>query len=120
MDAAKKGTMKLIIAFLTEALQVFQDCAKVFESTPLDPHRFAETPPDGWHKATPTAQVPERKVKQEEISFEVYTLAEIEAMTPQEYAVKVGCMGLGTQQDLIKALTKKERKKAVKGNAIEL
>lgn len=85
-----------------------------------DPARFAQTPPAGWHKATPEADVPPRKTKAVEVDFDVYTLAEIEAMTDDEYRIKVGSLGIGTRAEMIKLLTKKERKKPERGNAIEL
>lgn len=111
-------------AFLTERIAEARDIwaavVDVFSSKPPDPKRHAETPPENWYKATPTAPVPERPQKAVEVDFNLYTLAEIQAMTEDEYRVKVGCQGLGTRAELIKALTKKEKKKAGNGNAIEL
>lgn len=50
--------MNLVKSFFTEAAAIIRDCAKAFETSPLDPHRFAETPPDWWHsKAARSAQM---------------------------------------------------------------
>lgn len=116
--------MNLLSAFIAERLQEARDIwaavVDVCSSNPPDPTRHAETPPKNWYKATPVADVPDRKQKAQEVDFDVYSLAEIEEMTEDEYRIKVGCMGLGTREEVIKLLTKKEKKKAGNGNAIEL
>lgn len=83
MDAAKKGTMKLLISFFIEAWQVCKDvyaaAVYVWNGPELTPEqikawneRHAETPPDWWHKKTPTAPVPVRKIVETEWQRVVY------------------------------------------------
>lgn len=110
----------LFAAVRRDAADIIAAVKDVCRATEKDPKRWAETPPLGWHKATPEAPVPPRKTKAVDVDFDVYTLAEIEAMTDDEYRIKVGSLGIGTRAEMIKLLTKKERKKPERGNAIEL
>lgn len=100
-------------------IDILDAIAYVLNAAPHDPKKFARTPPKGWHKATPEADVPARKSKALEVDLSVYTPEEILEMSEAEYRIKVGGMGLDDWQEARKQAEKMITKRR-KSNAREV
>ena len=102
-------------AFLTERIAEARDIlaavVDVFSGKPHDPTRYAEKPPANWHKATPTAPVPERKSKSLEVDLLIYTPEEILQMSESEYRQKVGLTGVESFEEAQKRAAKNIEKR---------
>lgn len=96
---------------IAEARDIWAAVVDVWNGKPPDPTRHAETPPANWHKATPTAPVPERKSKALEVDLLIYTPEEILAMTEAEYRQKVGLTGVESFEEAQKRAAKNIEKR---------
>lgn len=76
-----------------------------------DPKRHATTPVAFWHKMVPVADVPKKNTSNAiELDTTLYTEEEIMSMSDQEFAQKIGCLGLETREEAIGRMGKKKRK----------
>ena len=76
-----------------------------------DPKRHATTPVAFWHKTVPVADVPKKNTSNAiELDTTLYTEAEIMAMSDQEFAQKIGCLGLETREEAVSRMGRNKRK----------